>query len=237
MKSVLYFITISCLILLLCSCSITSRKYMPGYQVEWNNKGSATHQYAAIKKNIAKPQFQYVPLVGYNNGTLSIAKPLVLVFVNKPNEHKNAIAGSCKLAVLKFVQPEVKADTGKHESNPDGLTAAKLATKSLTMAIVAVSLIALGLLFTAFFGLPEILIEAGATVLVTIVGLLGMILGLIALVGGIKAMKLMAKDPSLKEYHVKALKAIILGVVAALVGAIPIIVALVIFVYLIIYLI
>jgi len=195
---------------------------MPGYQVEWKSKGSATHQYAAIKKNIAKPQFQYVPFLGSNNVEQPTAKPLAAEVVNKPNEHKNAIAGSCKLAVLKFVQPEVKADTGKQALSRNKVQGTRLAIVGLNIAAIALAMVVL-VIVLALMGASEVISlgTIGIYVLV-IAGIAGIILGLVALIVGINALERIANDPNLKAEHGKAVASVVIGAVIIAVVFLPI---------------
>ena len=201
MKTPVYGFCLVLIALLFASCSITSRKYMPGYNVEWKAKSPATHQNAVIAKSVEQVHPKSFPLVNQvnaveppkshvNNSNALVNNKVVahepmsmhtrLKTITLPHIENSKLAGT---------QPD---DAGK---NDFGI---KLAKQSLLFGIIACG-VTLGfgivILYSVIAVTQKLIVE------IVIIGLVALGIALIAFFKGRRSMPILFGDDTVDNYY------------------------------------
>ena len=206
MKIPLYRFCLLLFVLLVSSCSITNRRYMPGYQVEWKNNSLAVHQNAVINKSIEKTHQKNFPLVASNAPQ---AKPIVGSTDKTTVKHKNIIAhcievikGNKSVNGISLLQHRINnialAPSSAMEDDSKNNLGIKLAKQSLLFGIFT-CIGALG--FGAVILYSVITVTQRLILYIVIIGLVVMALAFIAYFKGRRAMPLLFGDDTVEKYY------------------------------------
>ena len=205
---------------------------MPGYEVEWKSKSVTSKESSVNDRHIEEMHSHELTAASQNKVEYDFKTPLERIVVasilkNKSVQKHTLVISHVSNVIGLTPHQLVVAGDGRHDPKQGDSEGTRLAGQSLDIATVAIFIIAIGIVI-AVLGISETIILGGEEITALIIGLiLGMILGFVSFFEGIKAMRLTADDPNLKEKHSAAVTAVILGAVAAAVIAVPILIILV----------
>lgn len=192
MKATQAFFLTGVLLLWLSSCTVTNRKYMPGYSVNWvyNKKASVTNDMPLAKTPVAENSMPNVM-----TAKVQPEKQLSIVAVNKIPEqvqvmNKNKVVSA--LPKVSFtVANDLPTDSVKHKAKnlPEQINATRSLTFGvLNLAVPFASVILVSILF------PNI--GFGVLVLYLFLILACILFSIFGIVNGIKAINAIQKEPN-----------------------------------------
>lgn len=192
MKAIQAFFLTGVLLLWLSSCTVTNRKYMPGYSVNWvyNKKAPVTNDMPLAKTQVAENS---VPNV--MTAKVQPEKQLSIVAVNKVPEqvrvmNKNKV-GNALPKVSFTVANDLPTDSVKHQAKnlPEQINA----TRSLIFGVLNLAVPFITILLTPIL-FPGI--GFGGIVVIGLLLVLACILfSIFGMVNGIKAINAIQKEP------------------------------------------